>query len=401
MRAPAAMRICALTRSTAGHALRDRVFDLDARVDLDEIKFAGVSVLQELDRSGRAILDGASDLERRLAQRAALALGEERRRRTLHHLLVAPLHGAVALVEMNQIAVRVAQYLHFHVPRAPDELLEIHLVLAEGRLGLTPRGGHRRDELPVVFHDAHAAAAAAPARLEHDRKAHRMGHRENLLLLGRQRRRGRHHRDARARRKIARLDFVAQPAHGVGQRADEHDPGRRASLGELRAFRQESIARMHGVDARLGRDANDVGDVEIRLDRPLALADQIAFVGLGPVQRKAVFLRVDRDRANAELGRRTHHTNRDFAAIGDEHALDLVACGGMASSANDDSLARSHRPEERTARCLALAIHGGAGTLPRAEMSGDMERLYRAGLAEALKAGFSRARERRHRASTP
>ncbi len=37
---------------------------------------------------------------------------------------------------------------------------------------------------------------------------------------------------------------------------------------------------------------------------------------------------------------------------------------------------------------FALAIHGGAGTLPRAEMSGDMEQLYRESLAEALKAGF-------------
>ncbi len=38
---------------------------------------------------------------------------------------------------------------------------------------------------------------------------------------------------------------------------------------------------------------------------------------------------------------------------------------------------------------FALAIHGGAGTLPRAEMSGDMERLYRAGLDRALGAGFA------------
>jgi len=38
---------------------------------------------------------------------------------------------------------------------------------------------------------------------------------------------------------------------------------------------------------------------------------------------------------------------------------------------------------------FALAIHGGAGTLPRAEMSGDMERLYREGLGEALRMGFS------------
>lgn len=38
---------------------------------------------------------------------------------------------------------------------------------------------------------------------------------------------------------------------------------------------------------------------------------------------------------------------------------------------------------------FGLAIHGGAGTLPRAEMRGDQELKYRAGLAAALDAGFA------------
>jgi L-asparaginase / beta-aspartyl-peptidase len=38
---------------------------------------------------------------------------------------------------------------------------------------------------------------------------------------------------------------------------------------------------------------------------------------------------------------------------------------------------------------FGLAIHGGAGTLPRTEMSGDRELNYRAGLAAALDAGFA------------
>jgi beta-aspartyl-peptidase (threonine type) len=38
---------------------------------------------------------------------------------------------------------------------------------------------------------------------------------------------------------------------------------------------------------------------------------------------------------------------------------------------------------------LGLAIHGGAGTLPRAETSGARELRYRAGLAAALDAGFA------------
>jgi L-asparaginase / beta-aspartyl-peptidase len=38
---------------------------------------------------------------------------------------------------------------------------------------------------------------------------------------------------------------------------------------------------------------------------------------------------------------------------------------------------------------FGLAIHGGAGSLPRAEMGGEMERGYRAGLAAALEAGYA------------
>ncbi|SRR5579859_4212627 len=38
---------------------------------------------------------------------------------------------------------------------------------------------------------------------------------------------------------------------------------------------------------------------------------------------------------------------------------------------------------------FGMAIHGGAGTLPRADMSAEAERRYRAGLQEAIDAGFA------------
>ncbi len=43
---------------------------------------------------------------------------------------------------------------------------------------------------------------------------------------------------------------------------------------------------------------------------------------------------------------------------------------------------------------FGLAIHGGAGTLPRGEMGGEMERQYRSGLAAALDAGYAVLQER-------
>ena len=38
---------------------------------------------------------------------------------------------------------------------------------------------------------------------------------------------------------------------------------------------------------------------------------------------------------------------------------------------------------------FGIAIHGGAGTLPRSEMSGEAERNYRAGLLQAIEAGYA------------
>src|SRR5271165_7445152 len=61
---------------------------------------------------------------------------------------------------------------------------------------------------------------------------------------------------------------------------------------------------------------------------------------------------------------------------------------GMDSSANDDSLALSHRPEEEN-RMFGIALHGGAGTLPRSEMNAEQEKCYRSGLERALSAGYS------------
>ena len=86
---------------------------------------------------------------------------------------------------------------------------------------------------------------------------------------------------------------------------------------------------MDGVHLRLARDAHDVRDVEVGLDGRAAGAHEVGFVGLGPVQRETVLLRIDRHRAQAQLGRRPHDTNGDFAAVGDEDAADPLRAGGF------------------------------------------------------------------------
>jgi beta-aspartyl-peptidase (threonine type) len=96
---------------------------------------------------------------------------------------------------------------------------------------------------------------------------------------------------------------------------------------------------------------------------------------------------VNGDGANAELGGGTHDTNGYFTAIRDEKALDGPRLGKWIHRSM--MIALRHLSEQRKPKMFGLAIHGGAGSLPRAETGGERERNYRAGLAAALDAGFA------------
>ena len=80
--------------------------------------------------TARAAATAASPIACARARRHA------RRRRLLDHLLVAALHGAVALEQMHGIAVRVGEHLHFDMARPREIFLDQHAVVAEGRSGL-------------------------------------------------------------------------------------------------------------------------------------------------------------------------------------------------------------------------------------------------------------------------
>ena len=110
------------------------------------------------------IAGGAADLERRLAQGRAALLVEIGRRRALDDLLVPALDRAVALEQVDEVAVGVAQELDLDVPRPADQLLEIDLVLAEGGLGLAPRGIDRVEQLLLARRSGACRARRRPRR---------------------------------------------------------------------------------------------------------------------------------------------------------------------------------------------------------------------------------------------
>ncbi len=304
-----------------GDRLGHRVLDLDARVDLDEV-VAAVLADQELDRAGVRVVHLARDLERVVRQPRPELLGERPGRRVLDDLLVAPLHRAVALVEVDQVAVVVAEDLHLDVLRPQDQLLQKDRIVAERLPGLRARALEQLGELAGAAHDAHAAPAAAGRSLDHHRIADAVGEGprrfQRLDRLGRPR----HRRHTGGGRDLPRGHLVAQRVDRLGRWPDEDDPRLAALPRERGPLGEQAIARMNRVDLVPLGQLDDLVLGQVGRHRLEALADQIGLVGLVAVQVDAILFREDRHGAEAELGAGAEDADRDLSAVRAEDALE-------------------------------------------------------------------------------
>ena len=152
-----------------GDHLGHRVLDLQAGVHLEEEE--AICVRDELHRAGAFVADSPRRGDGGASHGGSAIVIEARRGRLLDHLLMAPLHRAVALEQVDRVAVPVGEHLHLDVPRMRQIALEQHAVIAEGGCGLLPRRVQRGGKFVRVRHDPHAATAAAGHRLDHQREA--------------------------------------------------------------------------------------------------------------------------------------------------------------------------------------------------------------------------------------
>jgi hypothetical protein len=277
-----------------------------------------VAVHEEFDRAGIAVLGGLGETQRITAQVLSLLSRQIRCRCPLDDLLIAPLHAAIALEKVHEIAMRVAENLDLDVTSPLDEFLQIHLVVAEGSLGLTPCGSNTFLELRRLANHTHAATAATPARLEHERITNlRCKLRGSGRVLG-QRPRRRHDGDAGFLRQLPGTDLIPECAHDRGWRSYENNAGLCAGIREIRILRQKAVTRMNRIDTGLLGDAQHGLDIEVRSKRTPGRAELVALVGLEPMQCEAVFLRVYGDGADSELRGCAHDADRDLATVSDE-----------------------------------------------------------------------------------
>src|SRR5919201_610618 len=287
----------------AGDELRDRVLDLDARVQLEEVEVAAGE--HELRGAGARETDRPREADRRVTHPCAQIRVDRGRRRLLEDLLVAALDRALALAERDHVPVHVAEELDLHVARPLNEAFAEDGVVAERRLRLAPRGGERLAELVARAHDAHAAPAASRRRLDHQRNAELV----RLAALD----------DGHAcrLRRTLRGELVAARAQRRRGRPHPGDPRGLDRLGELAALGEEPVAGVDRVRAGLLGRAHVLLRVQVRRD-----LDRLV---RGPrMQRSTVVKSDDGDGAQPERARRAEDAQRNLAAVRYKELLQVL-----------------------------------------------------------------------------
>jgi hypothetical protein len=163
----------------AGDDLGDGMLNLDTRIHLDE-ELVAVEIVEEFDGAGVVVADLAGDADRGGAKGVDDIAGEAETRGDLDDLLVAALDGAVALVEMDDVAVFVAEDLDLDVFGARDVFFEEDGGVAEGAAGLGLGLVEEIGEIGGLVDDAHAATAAAEGGFDDEGKADFFGDFEGL-----------------------------------------------------------------------------------------------------------------------------------------------------------------------------------------------------------------------------
>ncbi len=99
----------------AGDDFGDGVFDLDARVHLDEEPFMLVEVVEEFNRAGIVVTDLSGHARGGIAQFPDHFFRQAKTRCDFDDLLMAALHRAIAFVQVNHVAVLITENLHLDV----------------------------------------------------------------------------------------------------------------------------------------------------------------------------------------------------------------------------------------------------------------------------------------------
>ena len=296
--------------------LGDGVFDLDAGVHFHEVE-AAVVIDEELHGAGVFVANFLRKSDGGIAHFFAHRRVHQGRGAFLDDLLVATLDGAIAFAQMDDVPVGVGDDLKLDVVRVDDEFLDVNVGVSEGFIGFHASGVETLDERDFVVRHAHAASTAAGDGFDHDGETDAFDDGAGFVFGGHDAVAAGRNRDAGLNGVGAGGGFVAHGADGGRLGADEFDVAALANLREVGVFREETVARMDGIDVGdLGR-ADDAVDLQVAIGAGRR-ADADGFVGELNVERIDVGLGENSDGFYAEFAAGPQNAQGNFATIGDE-----------------------------------------------------------------------------------
>lgn len=132
-----------------------------------------------------------------------------------------------------------------------QQLLDVHVTVAEGAPRFQGTAFHGHGQLVAADHGAHAAPAAGE-RVDHHRRAASEGREEldGRVEVGGSTGAG-EHRNLPTIGQGPSRDLVAQELEHLRGRTDEDEPGRLAGGGEVGVVGKETVTGVHAVATRL------------------------------------------------------------------------------------------------------------------------------------------------------
>ena len=245
-------------------AFGDAVFNLQTGINFNKVRRT-VRRNEEFDRGKGMVAHGAHKAAGIILEPVAQVLGHARpgRRRDFNEFLVVALHGAIAFVKGEHVAVHVGNDLNLNVAHIGKELFHKQARIAKRSLS---HGGSLEKgvfQISLVMNGKNTATAAAPFCLEHDGQPDLV----DKLAGGRNIHgsfRAGHNRNAQFASHFSSLNLVAQEVHGLGCRADKGDARLFAALRKARVLGSKPPAGVNADYATLFGFVDNAVNIQIR-----------------------------------------------------------------------------------------------------------------------------------------
>src|SRR6516162_7891800 len=238
---------------------------LDAGIHFQEIKIPALRVVYELHRPGTAIRHLSRETHRRLGHPMTKLIVDCRRWRLLDELLVTTLGRAVALPQMHDMALSIAEDLHFDVTSSRNEFFDIQRRIAECRSRLGSGRFDCASEVACCMHQSHAPPSAAGICLDQQRETDAIC-RVTRVLDGFDSVRSRHSWNACPLRDPDCGELFTHGLYRFRKRTDERQARLLAHPRKRGSFREKAVSGMN----RLTTGAQCCRDQRLRLQITLA-----------------------------------------------------------------------------------------------------------------------------------